>query len=73
MPDMSDFDAARPKPPTPKIEKILQELDTERSEALRAALMDLGYSTPTIKAVLKKWGYEISEYPIAQWRRAYAR
>ena len=73
MPDMSDFDAARPKPPTPKIEKILEELDTERSEALRTALMDLGYSTPTIKAVLKKWGYDISEYPIAQWRRAHAR
>ena len=73
MPDMSDFDAARPKPATPKIEKILEELDTERSEALHAALMDLSYSTPTIKAVLKKWGYELSEYPIAQWRRAHAR
>ena len=66
---MSDFDAARPKPPTPKIEKILEELDAERSEALVAALSDLSYSVPTIKAVLNKWGIDVSTYPISEWRR----
>ena len=69
MADMTDFDAARPKPPTPKIDQIIKELDAERSEALQAALNDLTYSNPTIAAVLNKWGYKISNYPIAEWRR----
>ena len=57
MADMTDFDAARPKPPTPKIDQIINELDAERSEALQTALNDLTYSNPTIAAVLNKWGY----------------
>ena len=69
MPDMSDFNAARPKPAKAKIQQIIDELDAERSEALVAALSDLSYSVPTIKAVLNKWGFDVSTYPIAEWRR----
>ena len=69
MPDMSDFDAARPKPAKAKMQQIIDELDTERSEALVAALSDLSYSVPTIKAVLNKWGIDVSTYPISEWRR----
>ena len=69
MPDMSDFNAARPKPAKAKIQQIIDELDAERSEALVAALNDLSYSVPTIKAVLNKWGIDVSTYPIAEWRR----
>lgn len=69
MPDMSDFDAARPKPAKAKMQQIIDELDAERSEALVAALNDLSYSVPTIKAVLNKWGIELSTYPISEWRR----
>jgi len=67
--DMSDFEEARPKPKMVTIDKIIDELDAERTEALRAALTDLSYSTPTIVKVLQKWGYKISTYPVAEWRR----
>ena len=66
---MSDFNAARPKPAKAKIQQIIDELDDERSAALQAALNDLSYSVPTIKAVLNKWGYDVSTYPISEWRR----
>ena len=66
---MSDFDAARPKPAKAKMQQIIDELDSERSEALVAALSDLSYSVPTIKAVLNKWGIDVSTYPISEWRR----
>ena len=66
---MSDFEEARPKPKMVTIDKILDELDDDRAEALRAALVDLSYSTPTIVKVLQKWGYKISTYPVAEWRR----
>ena len=69
MPDMSDFEAARPKPAKAKIQQNIDELDAERSEALLAALSDLSYSVPTIKAVLNKWGIDVSTYPISEWRR----
>ena len=69
MLDMSDFDAARPKPAKAKMQQIIDELDAERSEALVAALSDLSYSVPTIKAVLNKWGIDVSTYPISEWRR----
>ena len=69
MPDMSDFDAARPKPAKAKMQQIIDELDAERAEALVAALNDLSYSVPTIKAVLNKWGIDVSTYPISEWRR----
>ena len=66
---MSDFEEARPKPKMVTIDKILDELDDDRAEALRAALTDLSYSVPTIVTVLQKWGYKISTYPVAEWRR----
>jgi hypothetical protein len=66
---MSDFDAARPKPAKAKMQQIIDELDAERAEALVAALNDLSYSVPTIKAVLNKWGIDVSTYPISEWRR----
>ena len=66
---MSDFEEARPKPKMVTIDKILDELDADRAEALRAALTDLSYSVPTIVKVLQKWGYKISTYPVAEWRR----
>lgn len=66
---MSDFEEARPKPKMVTIDKILDELDDDRAEALSAALNDLSYSTPTIVKVLQKWGYKISTYPVAEWRR----
>jgi hypothetical protein len=66
---MSDFEEARPKPKMVTIDKILDELDDDRAEALRAALTDLSYSVPTIVKVLQKWGYKISTYPVAEWRR----
>ena len=66
---MSDFEEARPKPKMVTIDKILDELDEDRAEALRAALTDLSYSVPTIVKVLQKWGYKISTYPVAEWRR----
>jgi len=66
---MSDFDAARPKPAKAKMQQIIDELDAERAEALVAALSDLSYSVPTIKAVLNKWGIDVSTYPISEWRR----
>jgi hypothetical protein len=66
---MSDFEAARPKPAKAKMQQIIDELDDERSAALQAALDDLSYSVPTIKAVLNKWGYDVSTYPISEWRR----
>ena len=69
MADMSDFEEARPKPKMVTIDKILDELDNDRAEALRAALTDLSYSVPTIVKVLQKWGYKISTYPVAEWRR----
>ena len=69
MADMSDFEEARPKPKMVTIDKILDELDDDRAEALRAALTDLSYSVPTIVKVLQKWGYKISTYPVAEWRR----
>ena len=69
MADMSDFEEARPKPKMVTINKILDELDDERTDALRAALTDLSYSVPTIVKVLQKWGYKISTYPVAEWRR----
>ena len=69
MPDMSDFDAARPKPAKAKMQQIIDELDDERREALVSALGDLSYSVPTIKAVLNKWGIDVSTYPISEWRR----
>jgi hypothetical protein len=67
--DMSDFEEARPKPKMVTIDKILDELDDDRADALRAALTDLSYSVPTIVKVLQKWGYKISTYPVAEWRR----
>ena len=66
---MTDFEEARPKPKMATIEKILDELDAERAEALRTALTDLSYSTPTIVKVLQKWGFKISTYPVSEWRR----
>jgi hypothetical protein len=66
---MSDFEEARPKPKMVTIDKILDELDDDRADALRAALTDLSYSVPTIVKVLQKWGYKISTYPVAEWRR----
>ena len=66
---MSDFEEARPKPKMVTIDKILDELDDDRSESLRTALTDLSYSVPTIVKVLQKWGYKISTYPVAEWRR----
>ena len=66
---MSEFDAARPKPAKAKMQQIIDELDAERAEALVAALNDLSYSVPTIKAVLNKWGIDVSTYPISEWRR----
>jgi len=66
---MSDFEEARPKPKMVTIDKILDELDDDRAEALREALTDLSYSVPTIVKVLQKWGYKISTYPVAEWRR----
>ena len=66
---MSDFEEARPKPKMVTIDKILDELDDDRTDALMAALTDLSYSTPTIVKVLQKWGYKISTYPVAEWRR----
>ncbi|HEY7821747.1 MAG TPA: hypothetical protein VIG24_02880 [Acidimicrobiia bacterium] len=69
MADMSDFEEARPKPKMVTIDKILDELDDDRADALRAALTDLSYSVPTIVKVLQKWGYKISTYPVAEWRR----
>ena len=69
MADMTDFEEARPKPKMVTMEKILDELDAERAEALHTALTDLSYSTPTIVKVLEKWGYKLSSYPVAQWRR----
>lgn len=66
---MSDFEEARPKPKMVTIDKILDELDDDRADALRAALVDLSYSVPTIVKVLQKWGYKISTYPVAEWRR----
>ena len=66
---MSDFEEARPKPKMVTIDKILDELDDDRAEALRTALTDLSYSVPTIVKVLQKWGYKISTYPVAEWRR----
>lgn len=66
---MTDFEEARPKPKMVTIDKILDELDDDRTEALRAALTDLSYSVPTIVKVLQKWGYKISTYPVSEWRR----
>ena len=66
---MSDFEEARPKPKMVTIDKILDELDDDRAESLRTALTDLSYSVPTIVKVLQKWGYKISTYPVAEWRR----
>ena len=68
-PDMSEFDAARPQKPHNKLTGILEDVTAERREALLNALHDPSYSTPTIHKVLKSWGYEISTYPIAQFRR----
>jgi len=66
---MTDFEEARPKPKMATMDKILEELDADRAEALRTALTDLSYSTPTIVKVLNKWGFKVSSYPVAQWRR----
>ena len=66
---MSDFEEARPKPKMVTIDKILDELDDDRADSLRTALTDLSYSVPTIVKVLQKWGYKISTYPVAEWRR----
>lgn len=72
MPDMSEFNAARPKPKTKLIETILEELaksDKGKYESLIAALRDTGYSCRTIQKVLNGWGYEIGDSPIKSWRR----
>lgn len=68
-PDMSEFDAARPRKPQSKVSAILAEVTPDRREALLNALCDPSYSNPTIVKVLKSWGYEISSYPVAQYRR----
>ena len=68
-PDMSEFDAARPQKPHNKLTGILEDVTPERREALLNALHDPSYSVPTIKAVLNKWGYDVSTYPISEWRR----
>lgn len=68
-PDMTEFDAARPRKPQSKVATILEEVTPERREALLNALHDPSYSNPTIAKVLKSWGYEISTFPVAEFRR----
>jgi hypothetical protein len=71
MPDMSEFESAKPRAYRRMADTIdhWEKTDPERHAALLAALDDASYSNNTIAKVLRSWGTPMSESAIYKWRR----
>lgn len=71
MPDMSEFESARPRAYRRMADTIAhwEKTDPEKHAALLAALADASYSVGTICKVLRSWGTPMSESAIYKWRR----